>query len=216
MKRCYLIRHGQTAWNGENRIQGHSDVPLSPLGEQQAQQLRTCFADRHLQGIVSSSLQRTRQTADAIMSGNGHAQPLIVEPRLREIHLGAWEGLTPKEVDARFQGAYQQWRLRPSHVVIPGAEPVETFRQRVRQAFEEIAAQFHDGEYAVVTHGGVIAALLADTLGADFDALLRRLRLDNAGITALELGGRVPHVLWINATDHLKSLLPPPLGVMWF
>ena len=216
MKRCYLIRHGQTSWNGENRIQGRSDLPLSPLGEEQAKRVGAFFASRHLTGIYTSHLTRSQQTAEAIARGNGHGVQPIVEPGLAEIHLGAWEGLTPEEVDQRYQGAYQQWRMRPSAVSIPDAEPLETFRQRVRESLERIAASVGDGEYAVVSHGGVIAAVLADTLGADFDALLRRLRLDNAGITALEFGSRMPHVLWINATAHLETFLHPPLGTVWF
>ena len=128
MKRCYLVRHAQTAWNGENRIQGHSDIPLSPLGEQQAQHLGRWFASRHVRGIFTSALQRSRQTAQAIAAGNGHGVSPVVEPHLAEIHLGTWEGLTPVEVDARFANAYQQWRVRPSSVVIPGGEPLAAFR----------------------------------------------------------------------------------------
>ena len=213
MKRCYLVRHAQTAWNDENRIQGHSDLPLSPLGRQQAERLGATFASRHVQGIFTSALQRSRQTAQMIAAGNGHGVSPVIEPELAEMHLGAWEGLTPDEVDTRFQGAYQQWRRRPSSVVIPDAEPLEAFRQRVRRALERILSSVEDGEHVVVSHGGVIAALLADVLGADYDAVIRRLRLDNAGITALEFGAGVPHVLWINSTQHLDT--PPPHG-NWF
>ena len=216
MKRCYFVRHGQTLWNSENRIQGHSDVPLSPLGEQQAQSVGSFFASYHLKGIFTSTLQRSQQTAAAIVAGNGHGVSPIVERDLAEIHLGAWEGLTPEEVDARYQGAYQQWRVQPSAVRIPQAEPLAAFQQRVRQALARILSSIEEGEYVVVSHGGVIAAVLAETLGADFDMLLRRLRLDNGGITALEFGTRLPHVLWINATAHLATCLHPPLGVTWF
>ena len=222
MKRCYLVRHAQTPWNGENRIQGHSDLPLSPLGERQAKQLGERFASHHLQGIFTSALQRSVQTARAIASGlpappvggaqagNGYRsiEP-VVERELAEMHLGAWEGLTPAEVDRRFQNAYQQWRDRPSSVAIPEAEPLEAFRQRVRRALTSIMAQTGEGEYVVVSHGGVIAALLADLLGADYDQVIRRLRLDNAGITAVEFGVGIPHVLWVNSTIHLEPLAQP-------
>lgn len=219
MKRCYLIRHAQTSWNQDNRIQGHSDLPLSPLGRTQAQRVGALFASRHLKGIYTSHLQRSRQTAHAIISGNGHGVHPVVHQDLAEMHLGAWEGLTPEEVDARFAGAYQQWRTRPSSIVIPGAEPVEAFRTRVRAALETIAKQFDHGEYVIVSHGGVIAALLADLLGAEYDAVIRRLRLDNGGVTALEFGAGTPHVLWINATAHLESdgaAMPHPGHGGWF
>ncbi len=217
MKRCYFVRHGQTAWNGENRIQGHSDVPLSPLGQEQAKRVGAFFASRHLQAVFTSSLARSQQTARAIIDGNGHGVAPVVEEGLVEIHLGVWEGLTPAEIDAQYNGAYEQWKLRPSMVIIPEAEPVDAFRARVRRTLEKVLSTCQeDGEYVIVSHGGVIAAVLADTLGADFDALLRRLRLDNAGITALEFGTRLPHVLWINATTHLETFLHPPFGHVWF
>jgi alpha-ribazole phosphatase len=216
MTRCYLVRHAQTAWNGENRIQGHSDIPLSPLGEQQAQHLGRWFASRHVRGIFTSALQRSRQTAQAIAAGNGHGASPIVEPHLAEIHLGTWEGLTPVEVDARFANAYQQWRVRPSSVVIPGGEPLAAFRERVRQALARILEGAGEGEYVVVSHGGVIAALLADLLSADYDLLMRRLRLDNAGVTAVEFGSGLPHVLWVNATSHLDALAPADGSAGWW
>ena len=119
-----------------------------------------------------------------------------------------WEGLTPEEVDARFQGAYQQWCRRPSTVVIPGAEPLSAFRERVRRDMDELIAEWDDGEYVVVSHGGAISAILADLLGADYDSLLRGLQLDNGGVTAVEFSGGSRRILWINATDHLDM----PMG----
>jgi broad specificity phosphatase PhoE len=205
MKRCYLVRHAQTAWNFENRLQGHSDLPLSAIGERQAERLSACFASRHLQGLFTSSLRRSLQTAQWIASGNGHNITPVVEPELVEMHLGSWEGLTPEEIDARFSGAYGQWRVQPSSIAIPGAEPHEAFRQRVRRAWNRISVGLPEGESVVVSHGGVIAAVVADLLGADYDAVIRRLRLDNGGITAVELGTALPHVLWVNATSHLDG-----------
>ena len=201
--RCYLIRHAQTAWNDVNRLQGHSDLPLSPLGEQQAKRLGERFASHHLRGIFTSALQRSRQTAQVIAAGNGHGINPVIEHELAEMHLGKWEGLTPEEIDVQFNRSYQQWRVRPSSVVIPDAEPLDAFRERVRRAFGKIVSGLGEGEYAIVSHGGVIAALLADVLSADYDELIRRLRLDNAGVTALEFGTDLPHVLWVNSTSHL-------------
>ena len=214
MRRLYLVRHAQTAWNRENRIQGGSDLPLNPLGERQAERLAGLFASCHLRGIFTSHLQRSRQTAAAIASGNGHGVSPLIETDLAEMHLGSWEGLTPAEVDAQYTGAYQQWRTQPSSVRIPGAEPLEAFRARARRALDKVVEGAKDGDAVVVSHGGVIATLLADLLRADYDALLRRLRLDNAGVTALECGTPTPYVLWINSTKHLDTL--DAEGESWF
>jgi broad specificity phosphatase PhoE len=221
MTRCYLVRHAQTAWNEENRIQGRSDQPLNAAGRAQAERLARRFAAHHVTGLFTSHLVRSRSTAEVIatppsagQAGNGHPISVVVEPDLAEMHLGAWEGLTPAEVDARFASAYQQWRQQPSSVLIPEAEPVDAFRQRVRQVFGRLTARMGEGEYVVVSHGGVIAAILADVLGADYDHLLRRLRLDNAGVTAIELDAPMPHVLWVNSTTHLEP--GPPIPSTWF
>ena len=124
------------------------------------------------------------------------------------MHLGDWEGLTPEEIDQRFDGAYRQWSVRPSSVTIPRAEPLDRFRARVSEAAQRLLKDFNDeGEYVIVSHGGVIAALLADALEADYDVLLRRLRLDNAGVTALDFDGNHSHVLWVNFTAHLDALV---------
>ena len=205
MKRCYLVRHAQTEWNRENRLQGHSDQPLSSFGKAQAKRLAGWFASHHLEGLFTSSLQRSLQTAWTIANGNGHRLKPVVDPDLAEMHLGLWEGLTPEEIDGQFQGAYQQWKLRPSSVSIPRAEVLDDFRARTRRALERIAGSFTGGACVVVTHGGVIASMLAEILDADYDTMLKNLRLDNAGISVLEWDGATPHVLWINATDHLDT-----------
>lgn len=208
--RCYLVRHAQTAWNHQNRLQGHSDLPLSPGGLEQANRLGDYFADRSIQAVYTSHLARSRQTAQAIARHTGVTP--IIEPGLAEIHLGAWEGLTPDEVNARYDGAYELWRVAPSQVAIPGAEPLEAFRSRARQTVARILlAHRDDAAVVIVSHGGVIAALLADWLNAQYDEVLRRLALDNAGISALDCQVAPPCVLWINATHHLTDGVHSPV-----
>ena len=201
--RCYLIRHGITEWNATNRIQGHSDIPLSDTGHEQARRVGGYFARRPLAALYTSHLARSRQTAEAIAAQTG--LPLTVEQHWAEIHLGEWEGLTPDEVNERYDGAYHLWRTEPSRVTIPRGEPVGKFRERVRVMAADILARHADGDVAIVCHGGVIAALLADWLEADYDLLLRRLVLDNGGLSAIDRRSRPPHVLWINGIHHLAS-----------
>ena len=109
MPRYYFIRHAETTWNREDRIQGSSDVGLSEAGQAQARRLGALFASRPLARVVTSALQRSRQTAQAITSANGHHLTPVLEPDLAEIRLGAWEGLTPAEVNAQFADAYDRW-----------------------------------------------------------------------------------------------------------
>ena len=214
--RCYLVRHAQTTWNGENRLQGHSDQPLNAFGRQQAQRVAAYFAELAAQGreldmLYTSPLQRSHQTAQAIAAETGLR--IHVEPALAEISLGAWEGLTPEEIDARFGGGYQQWKAASSQVRIPDGEPTEQFHRRVHEAFARIA-QAHrergERDIVLVTHGGVIASLLARWLNADYDRFLRRLALENAVVSAVDSKQQPPHVLWVNATHHLTPRAGQP------
>ncbi len=213
--RCYLVRHGQTVWNGENRLQGHSDIELNAVGLEQARRVGAFFAARRASGerltaLYASPLKRSTQTAQAIVESTGLT--LRQDPALAESHLGSWEGLTPEEIDAKFDGAYQQWHRQPSQVTIPGAEPLEAFTQRVRDAFERIRTTQNgrEGSVVIVTHGGVIASLLADWLNSDYDDILRRVVLSNASVSAIEwplrsLSEAGPYVLWLNDTRHLTD-----------
>lgn len=208
MKRWYLVRHAETIWNRDNRIQGSTDAPLSPHGLRQAECLRSYFASVPIQAIVSSNLDRCRHTAKAIAMANGHKLTLQIEPELREIHLGAWEGLTPEEVNAKYPDAYTQWRQSPSKTVIPDAEALDVFHERVRRIRKRLLETLTASEAVIVTHGGVIAALLADALHADYDHLLRHMRIDNTGITAVEFAPQgTSNVLWINRISHLDGLI---------
>ena len=206
--RCYLIRHAQSVWNGQNRFQGRTDSPLSALGQEQARRLAEYFTGRPVGSLVTSALQRTIQTGQAIAARVGIDGR--IDPDVAEMDLGGWEGLTPDEIDARYHGAYQRWRRRPSEVVIPDAEPLPAFRARVRGAFDRIVAA-HDSRHdlVIVSHGGVIASLLADWLGAEYDQLLQQLVISNAGVTAVECDRSSRWVLWVNATTHL---LPEVVG----
>ncbi len=205
-RRCYFIRHGQTQWNRENRIQGHSDIPLDDVGFEQARRLAGAFTAFPVSTIFTSWLLRSRQTAQAIADGHPAALLPIVHPDLAEINLGEWEGLTPGDIESRSPGAYARWRNKPSEVAIPNAEPLDAFKSRVCEAARFIISHPGSGDCAVVAHGGVISALLSRFLQADFDHLLRRVRLDNAGITAVEFGPGLPQVLWINNTAHLAGI----------
>lgn len=222
--KCYLVRHGQTVWNGENRLQGHSDIELNAVGLEQAKRLSAFFAARRASGEVltalyASPLKRSIQTAQAIVESTGLT--LRQDPALAESHLGSWEGLTPEEIDAKFDGAYQRWYRHPSQVTIPGAEPLEAFTQRVRGVFERIRAIENGREglaaakprhgrgearsVIIVTHGGVIASLLADWLNSDYDDILRRVVLNNGGVSAIECDIMPPYILWVNDTRHLTN-----------
>lgn len=203
--KLYLVRHGRTTWNEENRIQGSKNPGLSLLGQREARQLARRLKKEKISLIYASDRLRCRKTAQ-ILQKTLHT-PLRYEKGLREIDLGAWEGKTPEEVNRQFRDGYQKWLKAPSRVRIPGAESVTRFRKRVLEAFRKLLQQAPEGNIVVVSHGGVISTFLASLLKGSEDAFLLRLRLDNAGISVVRVRNRYFTVVCsVNDTSHLGSL----------
>jgi len=144
-----LVRHGETDWNRERRIQGSTDIPLNDLGREQARATGALLADRRWTALVASPLSRAAETARLIGAAVGLGEPEL-EPRLAERDYGAAEGLTGPEIDA----------LYPDGADVPGREPREAVAERVVAALHDLAAR-HPGEAViVVAHGGVIRSVL--------------------------------------------------------
>ena len=201
--RLYLIRHGESLWNAQDRIQGHGDSPLSDTGRTQAAHLARHLSRMSIGVIYASRLLRARQTAEII--GETIRVAVDVRPDLHEIGLGAWEGKTPAEVNAHFANGFEAWRKRPTSVHIPDSEPIADFRRRAVAAIDAAIRDTHAEAVAIVTHGGVITSYLAHVLGADFDFLLRRLQIHNTGVTILETpDAEHPSILTVNDLQHLN------------
>ena len=149
--RLLLVRHGESTWNAEHRWQGHSDPPLSPLGEKQARVAASAVAELGFTAVVSSDLLRARQTAELL------APPgldVVVEPAFKERTVGEWEGLTRDEIDEQYPG------MRKAHRSPPGFESDESVVARVEPALIAVAAaRGACTTTLVVTHGGVIRSL---------------------------------------------------------
>jgi probable phosphoglycerate mutase len=149
MTELYLIRHGETDWNRERRIQGSTDIPLNEIGRAQAETTGRLLSRRPWDAIVASPLSRARETATIIAGEVGLPAP-ATRPDLVERRYGEAEGLDWQQVEARFPGATE----------VPGRETRQQVTERVIPALLAIAAE-HPGESVlVVTHGGVIRAVL--------------------------------------------------------
>jgi probable phosphoglycerate mutase len=166
-----LARHGETDWNRENRFQGHADPPLNALGRQQSAELAETLVGEALARVYTSPLRRASETAEIV----AHQLGLEVEPLepLREIDVGAWSGLTRKEVAARFPEAYARWLERAPH----GFDDGETYEQlaaRVVPAIRTLAERHPAETLLVVTHGGPSRVLQAHAAGIDYAEARRR------------------------------------------
>lgn len=203
LKHLYLMRHGETTWNRSNRIQGHRNPALSRAGRAQVLATARHLRGRGIERIFTSDLRRAMESARIVQRTLG--VPLTVLPQLREINLGTWEGLTPDQVNRRFRNGYAKWMADPSNVRIPRAEPHPAFCRRVRRCWKVQLVAGHERQILIVTHGGVIAALLAHLLRAHYDAFIVGLAIDNASLTHVVLHGRQVRVAMINRTwDHRR------------
>jgi broad specificity phosphatase PhoE len=147
-----LVRHGETDWNRERRIQGHSDTPLNETGRAQARALAEELADERLDAVYCSDLLRAHETARIVAERKGLDVAAIRD--LRERHFGTWEGLTDEEVFARFPQAYEG----PSGW--GDGETREEMAERVFGALARIAKAHPHGRVLVVSHGGPLRAVL--------------------------------------------------------
>ena len=155
MTRVIVVRHGQTEWNVEARIQGQGDSRLTAEGRAQARAIAARLAAQPFDVLVSSDLGRAAATARAIAERCG--KPIVLDARLRERHFGVGEGMTYDEVDRAYPGAFARIRNVDPDFVIPGGESRRQFHARVVSAMDSIA-KAHDGRtIVVVTHGGVLA-----------------------------------------------------------
>lgn len=167
-----FIRHGETDWNRDLRIQGHLDIPLASSGLEQAQRLGARFADAardglRLDAIVSSDLARARQTAQPMADALGLAvQPA---PGLRERSYGRFQGLDANGIAAQFPAEYAQWKTRDPEFVPPDGESYLEFYHRVLHALEPVIAAHPDGRVACVTHGGVLDCIYRFAHGLPLD-----------------------------------------------
>ena len=185
MKHVYLIRHGQTEWNAEGRWQGQLDVPLSGEGRLQARALAHELAERGIQAVFASDLMRAAETA-RILAGQASA-PLYLDARLRELHLGVFQGLTHAEIRARYPEHDEGMKRDYLHYVIPGGESRLTMQDRMHQAWLEILARPEEGPVAIVSHGGSIRILLLRILDPAEHEKVMTLQITNTACTLLEV-----------------------------
>lgn len=200
----WLIRHGETSWNAEGRVQGQTDVPLSAVGHAQARALAGVLTGRSFGALYSSDLQRVTQTALPVSQTLG--LPIREEPLLRERHYGMFETLTYAEVKVRHPEEYARFRAHDPEFDFRGGEGLRAFFARSVQCLTEIAARHADGDVLVFTHGGVLdmAYRHAKRLGL---ASKRDFEIPNAALNRIEIAGDGWTVLAWAERAHLEAAL---------
>jgi alpha-ribazole phosphatase len=151
----FLIRHGQTNWNLEQRFQGQSDIPLNETGRKQAAVLADRLSADPFDAIYSSDLQRATETAKIICVSQIHP-----DARLREVNFGDWEGLTYDEIKAKHPETLAAWESDIFKNAPPHGETLEGLSVRVQSMLDELREKYEDQNILIVAHGGVLQTLI--------------------------------------------------------
>ena len=177
-----LIRHGETEWNSQLRMQGHSNSPLSAVGRRQIQALGKWMENVSFDHIYSSDSLRARETAEAITQYSGDT--LQFDQRIREKNLGVFEGLTSIEAREQHPEIYRFFKTGGANYVIDEGESTQQVLDRALEFIEEIRLRHLEQRVVMVTHGGLVRVLMKHTLGISIDAPTSFL-IKNTGIFRL-------------------------------
>lgn len=188
-----LVRHGETAWNAEHRLQGRADLPLSARGRWQVAAITEVVARYAPTGVTVSPLLRARETAKLL----GTAVEPEVDERWQEADLGVWEGRTREELVAE-GGEYAAWRA--GAFVPAGAEPLADLDARVAGALLDLSAR--GGCQLVVTHGGPIRAACSTLVGLPPAALVP---VSPGSLTVFDTSGPRPRLRAFNLTGQVEE-----------
>ena len=203
MTRAYLIRHGQTVWNAEGRAQGQMESEFNPLGRAQAARLARVLSALPFRAVYSSPLLRALDTAQAVAAPHGLS--VVTDRDLREIGLGAWEGLTTAQINEGFGDMIARRRRDPLGVVPPGGESLPQLQTRVMGALQAILGGHDDAMIAIIAHGAVNRIVLLTVLGAPLTSYWK-LRQDNGAINIVEFNAGRSSVRAVNETAHLADV----------
>jgi alpha-ribazole phosphatase/probable phosphoglycerate mutase len=205
MTRVYLVRHGEPAASARGRCYGSLDIALSTEGERQAQKLAAAFSTVPLAAVYSSPRRRALDTAAAI-AGVHRLEPVPL-PALRELDFGELEGRTYDDIAAEQPELYRRWMDAPTTVTFPGGEGYTDLRARTASALRGLRAR-HSGEtVAVVAHGGVLRAALAEALGLPDEAIFR-LDQGYGCVDVVDWLGETPLVRLVNGSAGALATVP--------
>jgi broad specificity phosphatase PhoE len=188
----WLVRHGQTDWNVEGRFQGQADPPLNAVGRAESRRLAAQLRGRHIDALYSSDLRRARQTA-AYLS-RAMDKPIRLEPRLREINQGQWEGMLFTDISRQFPEISQVRQRNALDFRPPGGETVREVAARVLQAVDDIGHCHPGSQVIVVSHGVALAVILAVVNHVPWMDVFSLIP-PNAGFLAVEWTASPPGVL---------------------
>jgi probable phosphoglycerate mutase len=198
----FLVRHAESTWNSQKKIQGQKDPPLSAYGEREAKLVGKRFKELTFDEVCSSPLKRARETARAII---GKKVEISVDDDLREINLGKWEGKTLAQIRRQSGEKFDRWAVRPDRIPIPGGEDFKAFVRRVKKIMRRIEKKNPDGNVLIVSHGGVISTYVTVVLNIK-PVDVWCVTVKNASVTIVEVKDGLRRLVTFNDISHLMHL----------
>jgi len=202
----YLVRHGESAWNAENRLCGRSDTPLSEAGRRQAKRLAQRLKTIPFEAFYTSPLVRAAETARLLGEVVG-LEP-VPDQRLVELDYGQWEGRTLPDIMENDAQAFRAWDAKPAHLAPPGGETGLVAQQRVVSFLDSLAAQHQQGRVLVSFHKTVCRLAICHVLGMAPDEYRRKLILYNAALSIIRSRPYGWELITFNDTSHLATSIP--------
>jgi len=200
--RLFLVRHGETAWNRDKRIQGaRSNTPLNQSGFEQADRLANLLRQEGLDAAYSSPLKRAMDTAQVI--AKECRIPLSVVPEFREIDAGELDGLTTREMGSRYATFWEDWSQGDPSTRLPSGESLEELQNRAWWAVERILERHVDGAAVMVAHMFTNMVVIAKAIDLDLRHVLH-LRQDTAAVNIVEFSTQRNVLTLLNDTCHLS------------
>lgn len=207
LTRLCVIRHGETDWNVEKRIQGHTDVPLNETGRAQALAMAYNAGRHRFQAIYSSDLVRAMETARALALRED--QPVTPLPHLRERNFGHFQGLTAAEAALRYPEAYAFYRDRDPRYDFVDGESLAAFARRALDAFDWLVRHHAGQTVAVVSHSGVLDVLYRTATGRALSAP-RDFAIPNCALNWFRFDGHAWQLEAWGDRHHLNEVLAEP------
>jgi broad specificity phosphatase PhoE len=203
--RLFVLRHGETESSRGRRFTGGRDVPLTALGQRQADAAAVALTPVALDAVYASGLERARTTAEQI--AKPHRLTVRQDPRFTEMRFGDWEGLTYAEAAAATPALYARWRTAPHDVTPPAGEALTDVAARVADGIAALQTSHPDGTVALVTHAIVIRLIVLAALGLDASRLWS-IDASAGGLTEIEYRPGWVTVHRMNTLSHLEVLAP--------
>lgn len=209
-----FVRHGHTALSLDDYMCGTTDPPLSASGVEMADAVGDAVAARAADGrwaaLVASPLLRARQTAEAI--GRRIGLPVTIEPGIREIAYGAWDGRRAGEVRRADPAAFARWAAHPATIAPPGGETAAAVAARAVPCIETLARRHAGDNILVVSHKSTIRIVLCALLGIDLDCFRTRLGAPVGSLTTVEFRDTGPFLRGLGDLSHLPAHLRAGAG----